>query len=431
MVSVLASAVSHIRMRLRGDPAPLQDRGATKRRSLTRHLGYFRIAERYGHNLWENKRQVDVAGSMARCCENPMSKPFARSVAVLLIFAAFGSEIRLQAQSWQPQPTTQGAAQLTTPNSIAAPMQNPAFYNNVVTPIVGLAPYHDPFGGYLTGTANLVNASGQFMMANQQAALMREEVTRSQIDTRNRIIQQRMFEASITPNTEDVRQQNELNRLRASRNNPRRTDIWSGDALNTLFNAIRSARVVGLQGPVIPISEDTLRHLNLSTGRRPGNIGMLRNGGNLDWPFLLRDDAFKKDRERLDELTPQAVEQATKNGRVDTKILRELPVIVERMQADLLAMVQEAVPSEYMDARRFLRELGRAYRLLQEPDVANYFGRWMPRGRTVGELIQHMIDNGLQFAAALPGDETFYTAFFNSLLRYDTGITQMVASQSP
>jgi hypothetical protein len=361
-----------------------------------------------------------------------MCKVFARSVALLVVLAAFGSEMRLQAQSWQqPQPTTQGAAQLTNPSSMAAPVQNPTFYNNVVTPIVGLAPYHDPFGGYLTGTANLVNASGNFMMANQQAALMREEVTRSQIDTRNRIIQQRMFEASITPNTEDVRAQNELNRLRASRNNPPRTEIWSGDALNTLFNAIRSARVVGLQGPVIPISEDMLRHINLSTGRRPGNIGMLRNGGNLDWPFLLQDDAFKKDRERLDELTPQAVEQATKNGRVDPKILRELPVIVDRMTADLLAMVQVAVPSEYMDARRFLRELGRAYRLLQEPDVANYFGRWMPRGRTVGELIQHMIDNGLQFAAALPGDETFYTAFFNSLLRYDTGITQMVASQSP
>jgi hypothetical protein len=361
-----------------------------------------------------------------------MCTAFARSGgALLLIFAGLANQGPAQARQWQPQPTTQGTGQLVSPNNPPAPVQNPTFYNNVITPVGGLFPYHDPFGGYLNGTANLVNASGQFMLANQQAALMREEVTRSQIDTRNRIIQQRMYEASITPNAQDVREQNELNRLRSSRNDPPRTDIWSGDALNTLFNAIRSARIVGLQGPAIPISEDILQHLNVTTGRRPGNIGMLRNGGNLDWPLLLQDDVFKKDRERLNELTPRAVEQAAKNGRVDTQILRELPTIVDRMQSNLLAMVQEAVPSEYMDARRFLRELGRAYRLLQEPDVANYFGRWKPRGRTVGELLQHMIDNGLQFAAALPGDETFYTAFFNSLRRYDAGITQMVASQSP
>jgi hypothetical protein len=81
-----------------------------------------------------------------------MSKAFAQSGAALLLsIAAFGSEMRLQAQPWQPQPTTQGTAHLTNANSPPAPVQNAAFYNNVVAPIGGLFPCHDPFGGYLTG----------------------------------------------------------------------------------------------------------------------------------------------------------------------------------------------------------------------------------------------------------------------------------------
>jgi hypothetical protein len=329
----------------------------------------------------------------------------------------------------QPQPKTQGTAQLTTtqPSFAPFPQQNAGFYNGVAVPVGGYLPYRDPYGGYLTGQANLVTASGNFMQSVQQSALMQEDVKRSQINTRQAIIQQRMYEDSITPKTEDVRMQQELNRLRHSRNDPPQSDIWSADALNTLFTAIKSAQVAGIRGPTIPLPEDMLRHINLSTGKRPANIGVLRDGGRLDWPLILQDDTFKKDRERLNELTQQAVKEAATTGRVDSKIIRELNPTVDRMQQNLLRMVQEAPPDQYMEGRRFLRDLAAAYKLFQDPDVGNYFGRWVPQGRTVGELLQHMIDNGLQFAPALPGDETFYTAFYNNLLKYDTGISQLVS----
>jgi hypothetical protein len=224
-----------------------------------------------------------------------------------------------------------------------------------------------------------------------------------------------------------VRVQQQLNSLRHSRNDPPQSDIWSADALNTLFTAIKSAQVAGIYGPPIPLPEDMLKHINLSTGKRPANIGVLRDGGKFEWPLILQDDAFTKDRERLEVLTQQAVNEAATNGRVDTKIIRELTPTIDRMQQNLLRMVQEAPPDQYMEGKKFLRELAASYKLFQDPDVGNYFGKWVPRGRTVAELLQHMIDNGLQFAPALPGDETYYTAFYNSLLKYDTGISQLVS----
>jgi hypothetical protein len=104
-----------------------------------------------------------------------------------------------------------------------------------------------------------------------------------------------------------------------------------------------------------------------------------------------------------------------------------LPAIVERMQAQLLRMVQDVAPNDYMDGKKFLRELDKSYRVLNDPNVANYFGKWAPRGRTVGELVQHITDNGLQFAPASPGDEPYYMALYQSFLTYDTGISQLVS----
>jgi hypothetical protein len=329
----------------------------------------------------------------------------------------------------QPPAQTQGAARITAaPVAPPVPVQNPTYYNNVVVPPAGgYFPYTDPYGGYMNGKANLVNASGQFMIANQEAALMREQVTQSQVDTRNKIIQQGRYEASITPNTEDVRQQEALNTLRYSRNNPPPADIWSGLALNSLTLAMQSTLRAGVQGPPVALPQDALLHINLNQpGKVNSSIGILRDGGKLDWPLILQDDPFKKDRERLDQLSPTAVLQASM-GRVDAKILKELPLIVERMQAQLLRMVQDVAPNDYMDGKKFLRELDKSYRVLNDPNVAQYFGKWAPRGRTVGELVQHITSNGLQFAPASPGDEPYYMALYQSFLTYDTGISQLVS----
>jgi hypothetical protein len=49
----------------------------------------------------------------------------------------------------------------------------------------------------------------------------------------------------------------------------------------------------------------------------------------------------------------------------------------------------------------------------------------------VAELVAHMTANGLKFAPAVSGDESFYTALYQDLVAYDSGIATLVARPGP
>jgi hypothetical protein len=332
----------------------------------------------------------------------------------------------------QPPAQMGGTARITAPPSnTPAPVQNPNVYNNVVVPVGGGYPGYGPYGGYMSGKADLVNASGQFMMDVQQAGLMQQQVIQSQVDTRNQIIQQRMYENSITPNSEDMRDQDMIRKLRYSRNNPAPADVWSGDALNSLYADIQSAHLHGVRGPQVPLPQDALKHINLAqAGKINAGVGLWRDGGKFDWPFILQEDAFKKDRTHLEEIAPAAVLQASM-GKVDAKTYRDLLATADRIEASLKGIVQDAAPDQYMEGKKYLYALHSSIKLLQDPLIGDYFNKWAPRGRTVAELVQHMTANGLNFAAAMPGDESYYQGVYQSFLQYDTNVTQLVARPAP
>jgi hypothetical protein len=332
----------------------------------------------------------------------------------------------------QPPAQTQGMGRLATapPGTTPAPVQSSTYYNNVVAaPVGGYYPGIDPYGGYMNGKANVINATGQYYSQLQQARQASEVANQMQIDTRNKLIQQRMYEASITPNSEDVRQQEMMQKLRVSRSNPPQQDIWSGMALNSLLTAIAGPTNNGIRASSVPLPEGALAHINYTTGKAHVGLGLLRDNGKFDWPLILQDDAFKKQRDRIDLLAPQAVMQATM-GRVEPKILRELPSLCDVMDQNLKLMVSSAAPDEYMIGKKYLRELRASFKILESPDIASYFGRYTPRGNTVAELVQHMSDLGLTFTPCVPGDETWYVSLYQSFLKYDTELGQLVTRAS-
>jgi len=322
---------------------------------------------------------------------------------------------------------------LTTapPAMTQVPAQSTSYYNNVVAaPYGGYYPGIDPYGGYMNGRANVINATGQYYSQLQQARQGSEVANQMQIDTRNKLIQQRQYEASITPNSEDLRQQQMMDKLRVSRNNPPQQDIWSGFALNALLTAIAGPTNNGTRAPSVPLPEGCLAHINYTTGKAHVGLGLLRDGGKLDWPLILQDDAFKKQRDRVDILSPQAVMQATM-GRVDPKILRELPSLCDRMDQDLKAMVDSASPGDYMTGKKYLRELRSSFKILEDPDIANYYGKYAPRGNNVAELVAHMSSLGLTFTPCVPGDETWYVGIYQSFLKYDGELSELVTRAPP
>jgi hypothetical protein len=287
-------------------------------------------------------------------------------------------------------------------------------------PSFGYWPYgsYDPYGGYLSGAADVINAQGQFMVSTQQAYLQREQVRQARIDSRRKSFDEYLYERERRPTLEDERERARLENLRRSRNDPPITEIWSGKALNDLLLAIQQQQAQGRRGPSVPVEEDTLKNINVTSGANSGSLGVLRDNGRLHWPLELAGTAYEAERRRLDDLAAKAYNQAV-SGAVDPSILQEMTSAVDSLQTRLRRNVAEASPSDYMKAKRYLSDLDGAIRALQDPNVSKYAnGKLAPKGGTVSDLVTEMSSKGLRFAPAVAGDEGAYVALHRALVSY-------------
>jgi hypothetical protein len=323
----------------------------------------------------------------------------------------------------QPAPTTQ-----TRANVVAAPVQQPPVVVNTAAFAPGYGYYpSNPYGGYLSGAADLVNARANAAVTYQQSRQMSLDYYNATLDTRRAVFNESIYERGQTMNSQQVYEQKQLDLLRRARNDPPLNEIWSADALNALFTDIKKAHTYGLRGPPVPLDPETLKHINLTTGVTVSGPGILKDGPKLRWPSVLRDDRFLATRTVVDDLTAKALEQA-KKGQVDLDLIGQARDTLQTMQVVLKQMVKDVSPGPYMDGKRYLGELDQSFVALKSPEVANYFnGKWSAQGATVFDLADYMIKNGLQFAPATAGDQSFYTAFYQSLLSYDLRLSQMAS----
>jgi hypothetical protein len=338
----------------------------------------------------------------------------------------------------QPSQTTQGSAQAAVP---AGAYTGPAMYPMPAPSSGGNFGGFNPWGwgwgsgnryeGYLNGAANVTLANAQYQMINQQASLVREQARQTSLDTRRKTIEQRQWELAQQPDPEEERQKDMYRALNRARNNPPSVEIWSGDALNSILTALQGAQLRGIRGPLVPLSPDLLRHINVSTGVTRGSTGLLREGGKLSWPFILRQPMFNANRAAIEKPLTAAVRQAP-SGEVDVTTLNNLDAALNQFQTDVDAKIADLTPDQYVQASRYLRELRGSFNVLKQSDVAKYFSPTATaQGNNVAELVAHMTNNGLRFAPATSGDETYYTALHSALVAYDNGIAQLVARPGP
>jgi hypothetical protein len=281
--------------------------------------------------------------------------------------------------------------------------------------------YPDPYGGGLSGAADAINAQGQFEVQFQQSRLLNQEVERSKIDTRHKQWEEWLYERNVRPTVEDERERQRIENLRRARNNPPFAEIWSGQALNDLLLAVQQQQAKTGPGPSVPLDPEVLQHINVTSGTTPGGAGLLKDGGRLQWPLVLRKPFFEADRKRLEELMAQAVGQA-RSGQVDADTLEEMQKHIGSLRAEVRAHLDDITPSDDVRAKRYLNELDNAVRALQDPDVAKYLsGKWAARGNTVGDLVAEMARQGLKFAPAVAGDEAAYNALHHALVTYYAG----------
>ena len=320
------------------------------------------------------------------------------------------------------------AGGLTAPALLPAPVFNYGGYGGYGGYGWGTQWMQNPYEGYLNGAANLTTANAQYQMTIQQAKQAREAARRSALQTRRAAIEERQYELSLMPDPEQIRQQNMMRSLQRSRNNPPLTDIWSGTALNDLLRSIQDAHTRGVTGPSIPLAPDVVEHLNLTTGTTYGGVGVLKNGGKLSWPFVLRQSTFDSERNKINEQIQMAVKQG-QSGQVSVELLDDIGASLKQLGNTIDARVQDLTPTEYIQATRYLRELKDSYKVLQQNDVAKFFRPIASAsGTTVAQLVRQMTQQGQRFAPAISGDETYYTSLHRSMVNYDMGLSQLSAT---
>jgi hypothetical protein len=284
-----------------------------------------------------------------------------------------------------------------------------------------------PVAGQLNGTANVISSYGQYSMDVNQARLTNQQVEQEKIRTRRMLIDQDRYERSLQPTANQAAAARRATDLQAARNDPPPVQIWSGSTLNTLLAAIQDAQTkTGVRGPAVPLDSATLAHINVGGGTSRGPVTMLRQGGRLRWPFSLQTDSFGEERQKINQLLPQAIKEVQGDG-LQRATYESLNGAVGELKSKITASAPDMSLSDIVSAKGYAEQVGDLVTLLKDPSAANYFnGTWEAKGSSVAELVDNMTRGGLTFAPAAEPDRPFYSSLYRSLLTYDSGIVQLV-----
>jgi hypothetical protein len=218
--------------------------------------------------------------------------------------------------------------------------------------------------------------------------------------------------------------------------------IVSGTALNFLLdqlaNTVGTYDIANLQGQVnvddfagLQLTPEQLHAVQLyQTGVHGGKLTFRADGSSnveLDWwPFLLRGDEFKVEREAYIRARRTVVEQAESGGSIDMASLNKLKNAYAALSTAFLRryVAQEQGGADnfrqFSAARAFLHGLGSELQVFENTgnaralQVAKSF-RLDRDGHDVLSLLAFMNRNGVRFAPAQPGDEFVYHALFRMM----------------
>jgi hypothetical protein len=283
------------------------------------------------------------------------------------------------------------------------------------------APYVSGWGpgGVLAGQAQVMQAAGQLGIDQEKARIERQKYYQEKLVTKKAAFDLAAYEKANTPTYTEKREQDISMILRRMMSDPAPPEITRGDTLNAMMPLVRSMSTIGVSGSPVSLSPSMLKTINVGTGTSGGDTtsaGMLKDGGKLAWPLMLRGANQKK----MDMLLPKAVEQAI-DGTLEPKTYSQLVGLIQTMtEENRKNYHKDAISSKaFLDGKHFLESLEKSLRVLQEPDPSMYLGaKTTVQGSTVPELVANMTAKGLKFAPATPGQEASYFALHNAFVTY-------------
>jgi hypothetical protein len=279
----------------------------------------------------------------------------------------------------------------------------------------------------MNGTANVINAQGQWYNQVQSASIENQKFLQSKIQTQRQKFDEANYERyNMVNQVQDRQRQVDMINWRLQ-HSPSQGDILGGQALNSVLTAIQGAGG-GYSAPrSVTMPSDVLKMVGVTDGSSQGGIVMLTDGSPLHWPRALGTSTFDADRQKVDQLLGTAVSQG-KIGAVNADLLNDLTNTVNGMQSTLKAQIDNVPVNDFITAKRYLNQLLDATNTLGGPNVTKYLtGQWSARGETIADVIENLTSQGLTFAPAIMGAEGAYNSTFRAL---ETMMPQQVAYQS-
>lgn len=290
------------------------------------------------------------------------------------------------------------------------------------------APYAGP-GGTLAGSADVINAQGQFLKQQEQARIEREKAYQEYLRSKKAAFDLNKYFEANTPTWGEKQEKEKGMLTRRVINDPTTSEMISGKSLNIMLDFLKQLTYQGQAGPLVPIAPSILSKINVTGPTTEGKIAMLSHGGQVDWPLALQDHPMKP---VVDKELQQAV-QGVLTGTLTNKLYTKLRSDVSRMRDDVKQQYATGKmhAASYLDADDFLERLTFAVYELSRPGAKTALGGGLrPQGRTVGELVYDMTSKGLKFAPATPGDEAAYVALHNAMAQYTLGVQSSYGFQT-
>jgi hypothetical protein len=271
-----------------------------------------------------------------------------------------------------------------------------------------------PVAGYWYGSAAVLDAYSNLGTSQEQARILREQANQAKLDTRKKLVDTlayiRANQYTFTQEQADIAKRL-LQRVQVT---PTKTEVVTGKSLNILLEDLSKFNSKQLRSQTVGVDEDILKLVNV-TGSN-GNLGLLRNDGQIPWPSAFIDNTTvlaTKQREDIDNYAKVLFNQAANNagGKLDPNVLRNLEMAVGKLRDSLTKNINTLGTQSYLEGSRFLDSFDAAVVALRKGDAVLYLDfnqRFAKGGKTVQELVAYMSQNGLAFAPAMPGAERAY-----------------------
>ena len=252
-------------------------------------------------------------------------------------------------------------------------------------------------------------------------AICGEQYNQSRLETQRKAFDLRKYIEANTPTYTAEQARVAKLTLQRIQTNSAPGEVISGRAINFLLDDLRKYPNKKTLLEPMPISEGVLSQLNVTKNNY--GLGILRDEGKFTWPLAFQDLLTITQRTNLDKRIRSMVADANK-GRLDGNVLKDVRYEIEKVRDELVKKVNEIPSSQYMDAKRFLQEFHEATVALERGEAPNQakFQHFVEGGKSVQDVVEYMIANGLRFSAATSSDDAGYRAFYTILASYDVNL---------